>query len=391
MSSSSPTSFYERRYKVMTKGIDVISSSDSESDDDRACKPRVLLADQFRSNSTHRFRRRAEKVWAREEKVWDREEKEDESQKLIPEEKVGDIVHLGRTNYFIIDIFEKEIMELGDRVDLNFKRFNKFEVVHGDAPRDHHFYNSRCCYSSGCCVCVSETVEKEWGILERNLASREKGVRFFVRTYKERKELMRVVVIVTKGDHQSHSLFFFDLKFPTEYPNRAPSFFYHPYGLPLSTPESVKPLRQKLYYNILDVFLHIQELVLMNTNMSCHQMLDILKRPLTGFEDFVIGHFRKKGALILQKTMEEMDMEKERDRNMFWKMYIAFEDNKAYCEHLLNSELKEELKRFKEKEYSLSDHYSSSSTYFPTVISRFDDVRQTTKSQNFWNKLSFLL
>ncbi|CAA7016262.1 unnamed protein product [Microthlaspi erraticum] len=177
---------------------------------------------------------------------------------------------------------------------------------------------------------------------------------------------------------QSHSLFFFDLKFPTSYPYEAPRLFYHQYGLPLSTPET--QLKPKLCYSILDVFLHIEEIVLENTNKSCQQMLDVLKRPLAGFEDFVKGHFRKKGALILRNMMEEMDMEKERDKNMFWKMYIAFESNKGHCEHILNSDLKEELKKYKEKECS------SSSYYYPTITSRFDEVKKTSKYENILSK-----
>lgn len=129
----------------MKKGIDHVSSRDSDdaragidassidSDDDRAGKPRVLFADKFRSNSADQFMKRAKKVWAVSTSA---EEEEDESQKRIPEskpeseeEKVGDIVRFGNDSYFVIDIFEKEIMELGDKVDLNYKRFNKFEAV----------------------------------------------------------------------------------------------------------------------------------------------------------------------------------------------------------------------------------------------------------------------
>lgn len=401
------TNLFEKRDEGMKKGIDHVSSRDSDdaragidassidSDDDRAGKPRVLFADKFRSNSADQFMRRAKKVWGVSTSA---EEEEDESQKRIPEskpeseeEKVGDIVRFGNDSYFVIDIFEKEIMELGDKVDLNYKRFNKFEAVYADAPRDHHFYNYRCCYSSCCCVCSSGTVEREWGILERGLASREKkGVSFFVRTYKERKALMRAAVTVTDC-HQNHSLYFFDLKFPTEYPYRAPSFYYHPYGLPLSIPETQKSLREKLHYNILDVFLHIQEIVLMNTNKSCQQMLDMLERPLVGFQDFVKGYFRKKGPLILRNLMEELDMDKERDKNMFWKMYTAFVDNKAYCEHLLNSDLKAELEKSKEREYTLSDYYyGSSSPYYPTHTERSDGIKKTSKNQSFFSKyLSF--
>ncbi|CAF2127350.1 uncharacterized protein BNAA03G32430D [Brassica napus] len=381
----------------MNKDIDL---KRSKSDDgDLASKPRLLLANQvrsnstgsFRSNSLDRFLRRAEKVWA----VSTIEKKDVESQKPIlesnepilesnqgtveEEEKVGDLVQVGQHNYFIVDIFEKEIMELGDKVDLNFKTFNNFEVVDGGAPLDHHFYKYKCCYSSCFCFCTNINVEREWVILKRQLALWDKKeVSFCVRTYTERKELMRVAATVTNGD-QSHSLFFFDIKFPKKYPYQAPSFFYHPYGLPLSNLGTKKKLRPQLRYNILDVFLHIEEIVMMNTtNKSCRQMLDMLKQPPMGFEDFVKGHFRKKGAFILKNMMDEMDLDKESDKNMFLKTYIALEDNKAYCEHLLNSDLKEELERFKEKESSLCEH------------SRFNDNQETSRHQNSWTKYSFL-
>ncbi|KAJ0249389.1 Uncharacterized protein HA466_0148930 [Hirschfeldia incana] len=382
----------EKQYKVMTKDIDIVSS---ESDDDLASKSRLLLADQVMSNSTHpyrsnsldRFMRRAEKVWA----VSTIEETEVESQKPMlesnqgPEEKVGDVVQLGQNNYFIVDIFEKEIMELGDKVDLNFKTFNNFEAVDGGAPLDHHFYKYRCCYSSCFCFCTNINVQREWGILNRQLDLWEKKedgskrVSFCVRTYTQKKELMRVAATVTTGD-QSHSLFFFDIKFPKKYPYKAPSFFYHPYGLPLSNLGTKRKLRPERRYKILDVFLHIEEIVMMNTNKSYHQMVDMLKRPLMGFEDFVKGHFRKKGAFILRNMMDEMDLDKERDKNMFLKTYIAFEDNKAYCEHLLNSDLKEELKKFKEKESSVRENYKYNSS----------SSQETARHQNSWTKFSFM-
>ncbi|CAH8354497.1 unnamed protein product [Eruca vesicaria subsp. sativa] len=417
----------------MTNDIDVMRIK--SDDDDLASKSRLLLAGQVRSNSTDRcrsnsldrFMRRAEKVWAvstiekiedgsqkcilesnqgpeeEEEKVGDlvqlgqnqgpEEEEEEKVGDMVQlgqnqgpeeeEEKVGDMVQLGQNNYFIVDIFEKEIMELGDKVDLNFKTFNNFEAVDGGAPVDHHFYNYKCCYSSCFCFCKKVNVEREWGILKRQLALWEKSsedgskeVSFCVRTYSERKELMRVAATVTNGD-QSHSLLFFDIKFPKEYPNQAPSFFYHSYGLPLSNLRKQKRLRAKLLYNIFDVFLHIEEIVMMNTNKSCRHMLDMLKRPLMGFEDFVKGHFRKKGALILRNMMNEMDLNKERDKNIFLKTYIAFEDNKAYCEHLLNSDLKKELKRFKEKESS-----SLNENYYPS------SSRKTSRHQNYSSKFS---
>ncbi|CAF1935100.1 hypothetical protein Bca4012_074437 [Brassica carinata] len=360
------------------------SSSNSDTDDDDLT--RVLSVRRPRSNSIDLNRRRAEKV----RPVSTREKKEDESEsKSTPgEDKVGDIVRFGRNSYFVVDIFEKEIMELGDKVDLNFKRFNKFEAVDGCCPWDHHFSNYRCCYSSCCCVCSISNVEREWGKLQRELEKRDgssNGVSFFVRTYNERKELMRVAVT-----DQSHSLFFFDIKFPTEYPHQAPSLFYHSYGLPLSNYETHTLLKAKIHYNILDVFLLIEEIVMNNTNKSCHQMLDMLKRPLNGFEDFVKGHFRKKGAFILKNMIEEMDLAKERDRNMFFKTYVAFEDNKTYGEHLLNSDLKEELEGYKEKECSSDHYYSSSSSYFQPITSRFDDIQKTPRYKNFLNKI-FLL
>lgn len=380
----------EKQYKVITKDIDMMSSE--SDDDDQASKSRLLRADQVRSNSLDRFMRRAEKVWA----VSTMEKEEDESQKPIiletnqgpVDERVGDMVQLGQNNYFIVDIFEKEIIELGDKVDLNFKTFNNFEAVDGGAPSDHHFYNHRCCYSScfRLCFCTDIDVEREWVILKRQLDLWEKKkedgskrVSFCVRTYRQRKELMRVAATVTNGGDQSHSLLFFDIKFPKRYPYQAPSFFYHTYGLPLSNLGTQKKLRPERRYNVLDVFLHIEEIVMMNTNKSYNQMVDMLKRPLMGFEDFVKGHFRKKGAFILRNMMDEMDLGNERDnKNMFLKTYIAFEDNKAYCEHLLNSDLKEVLKRFKEKESSASENYNSSSS------------QETSRHQNSWSKYSFL-
>ncbi|CAH8352132.1 unnamed protein product [Eruca vesicaria subsp. sativa] len=70
--------------------------------------------------------------------------------------------------------------------------------------------NMVCCC---CCVCSISNVEREWGKLQRELEKRDGSsnvVNFFVRTYNERKELIKVSVT-----DPSHNLFFYDSKFPT--------------------------------------------------------------------------------------------------------------------------------------------------------------------------------
>ncbi|CAH8389767.1 unnamed protein product [Eruca vesicaria subsp. sativa] len=85
-------------------------------------------------------------------------------------------------------------MELGDRVDLNLKRFNKFEAIDGSASWDHHFINYRCCHPSCYPVCLISNIEREWGKLHRELEKKDgssNGVSFSFRTYNEIKDLIR--------------------------------------------------------------------------------------------------------------------------------------------------------------------------------------------------------
>ncbi|XP_010557301.1 PREDICTED: uncharacterized protein LOC104826347 [Tarenaya hassleriana] len=256
-------------------------------------------------------------------------------------DRVGDRVEFGGTEHFIIDIFENEILELGDSVDWNFKNFKTFDALKGDAPRDHHFYYSR--YSAASNV----NVEREWRGLDGH--SSVDGFRFFIRAYKGRKDLMRLAVSVS-------------------YPHIP---FCHEFSFRLASSRS-KP------FNVSDIFTHVQDTVLNPRNNTkqkfacfCLTMLDMLRRPPTGFEDLVKGHFRLNAAAILRTFLGVMDMEDDANKTIFFKMYIAFEENDAYCQHLLDDGLRQGLIRHRERE---SSGESSSSS------------RRCSKADSLWGR-----
>ncbi|XP_039003788.1 probable ubiquitin-conjugating enzyme E2 26 [Hibiscus syriacus] len=129
-----------------------------------------------------------------------------------------------------------------------------------------------------------------------------------------------------------NGLFFFDLEFPSDYPNRPPSVRYRSFGLTLNpnlcrdgyvcfsllntwTGEQTERwdpnkstvlqglvLNEKPYYNEpgpkpapswkaynADVF-----------PLSCKTMLFLLNKPLRNFEEFIAAHFKEHGSVILR-------------------------------------------------------------------------------------------
>ncbi|PON61751.1 Ubiquitin-fold modifier-conjugating enzyme [Parasponia andersonii] len=124
-----------------------------------------------------------------------------------------------------------EIEEIEVQAETNYWRFKNFDVLEFP-PFDHHFLYMNSCaklcgdpnYGS-----LKKRILEEWEILEAELPSSI----FHVRVYKSRVDLMRVAVIDEKAATNNsyyHGLFFFDVRFPIDYPSKPPKLYYHSYG-----------------------------------------------------------------------------------------------------------------------------------------------------------------
>ncbi|XP_077252626.1 uncharacterized protein LOC143892034 [Tasmannia lanceolata] len=193
----------------------------------------------------------------------------------------------------------------------------------------------------------AKKIQQEWKILENNLPES-----IFVRVYEERRDLLRAVIVGAAGTPYHDGLFFFDISFPSSYPNQPPVVYYHSGGLGLNpnlyTDGSVCLSLLNTWFGdrdeqwtpgkstILQVLISIQALVL-NAKpyfnepgcastvgtpigekislaynektflLSCKTMLYTLQRPPKHFKDFVVGHFLQRAHAILEASKAYMD------------------------------------------------------------------------------------
>ncbi|GJV84935.1 ubiquitin-conjugating enzyme/RWD-like protein [Tanacetum coccineum] len=151
----------------------------------------------------------------------------------------------------------------------------------------------------------ADKIKKELNNLEQHLPE---GI--FVRAYKERMELLRVVIIGQEGTPYHHGLFFFDVCFP-----RA---LYHSGGLcinPNLTSSgrnlfNTEPLFNDIAYKLRCSKYKERASLLYNENTlvkSLKTMVYIMNKPPKNFEDFVVGHFRNHMRDILMAYKAYMD------------------------------------------------------------------------------------
>ncbi|MED6223156.1 hypothetical protein PIB30_071253 [Stylosanthes scabra] len=115
--------------------------------------------------------------------------------------------------------------------------FNGFDMV-SEVPDDHYYFRSP--KSHGTTKTLSKHVMKEWKILEENLP-----VSIYIRVYENRIDLMRAVIVGAAGTPYHDGLFFFDIKLPSDYPNRPPNVQFNSSGT-LSTRTSTRMARSVL-------------------------------------------------------------------------------------------------------------------------------------------------
>ncbi|KAG5573969.1 hypothetical protein H5410_063735 [Solanum commersonii] len=106
--------------------------------------------------------------------------------------------------------------------------FPHFDVALDES--DHYFIKSnqsrkekKCFNDANTSTC--KAIMKEWKILEKNLPDS-----IYVQTYEKRLDLLRAVIIGASGTPYHDGLFFFDIVFPSDYPNNPPKLSYLSHG-----------------------------------------------------------------------------------------------------------------------------------------------------------------
>ncbi|XP_051135080.1 probable ubiquitin-conjugating enzyme E2 25 [Andrographis paniculata] len=223
-----------------------------------------------------------------------------------------------------------------DQILQNFDSFKKFDTV--EDYDDHHFSKN----GSSAKLAPktwAKRIHEEWKILQKDLPDK-----IFVRVYESRMDLLRAVIVGADGTPYHDGLYFFDVFFPTSYPNIPPHVYYHSGGLRinpnlyncgkvcLSLLNTWSGSQKEKWLpgtsTMLQVLVSIQGLILnaqpyfnepgyatlsgsargeersfdYNEKTFMHSlqtMVYSMRRPPKHFEDFVIGHFCKNARDIL--------------------------------------------------------------------------------------------
>ncbi|KAI4296744.1 hypothetical protein L6164_036672 [Bauhinia variegata] len=231
-------------------------------------------------------------------------------------------------------------------VSSNSDQFKQFDILYNCS--DHHFFGE------GEGLALSQVkrgwvkkVQQEWTILEKNLPET-----IYVRAFEERMDLLRAAIVGAPGTPYHDGLFFFDIRFPPEYPHQPPTVHYNSGGLRLNPNlyESGKVCLSLLntwtgtsteMWNpkestILQVLLSLQALVLnekpyfneagydqqigraegeknsvsYNENaflVTCKSILYVLRKPPQHFEALVGEHFSRRAQDILLASKAYLD------------------------------------------------------------------------------------
>ncbi|XP_026417597.1 putative ubiquitin-conjugating enzyme E2 38 [Papaver somniferum] len=231
----------------------------------------------------------------------------------------------------------EQFEEEEDEVMLKFKSFKSFDTVVDFS--DHHYQSESVTESTQASQKWVKAIQRDWRLLEKDLPDT-----IFVRAYEERMDLLRAVIVGAAGTPYHDGLFFFDVYFPSDYPDTPPLVNYHAHNLRLNpnlynsgyvclsllntwqghTVERWTPGQSTM----LQVLLSIQALVLNEKPyfnepgyefeagtvrgeklsqeynedtfiLSCKTMQYTLKNPPKHFEEYVLGHFRLRAQTIL--------------------------------------------------------------------------------------------
>uniref|UniRef100_A0A8R7PQZ5 UBC core domain-containing protein n=1 Tax=Triticum urartu TaxID=4572 RepID=A0A8R7PQZ5_TRIUA len=156
------------------------------------------------------------------------------------------------------------------------KLFNQFDVVQDYS--DHHYAKTSPGKTS---KDWTKTIQNEWKLLQRDLPGS-----IYVRVYEDRIDLLRAAIVGPSGTPYHDGLFFFDVRFPPEYPRCPPKVYYHSGGLRLNPNlyESGKVC-----------------LSLLNTwwGSGCEKWSKSNSTMLQHFETLVVHHFHERERAIL--------------------------------------------------------------------------------------------
>ncbi|KAJ4726309.1 Ubiquitin-conjugating enzyme like [Melia azedarach] len=232
----------------------------------------------------------------------------------------------------------------GDDILRKFELFKQFDAVEDHS--DHHYASKPSSMKQPSSKWVKR-IQEEWKILENDLPDT-----IFVRVYESRMDILRAVIIGAEGTPYHDGLFFFDVFFPSGYPNIPPHVHYHSGGLRLnpnlyncgkvclSLLNTWNGQKNEKWIpsvsTMLQVLVSIQALILnekpyfnepgyasttgtphgeLQSQMynestfllSLKTMLYTMRRPPKHFNDFVMGHFCKRAHSILTACKAYMD------------------------------------------------------------------------------------
>uniref|UniRef100_A0A0E0BZL0 UBC core domain-containing protein n=2 Tax=Oryza TaxID=4527 RepID=A0A0E0BZL0_9ORYZ len=165
--------------------------------------------------------------------------------------------------------------EYGSESD-GYNLFNQFDVVQDFS--DHYYAKNSPGKTSKDWV---KTIQNEWKLLQKDLPES-----IYVRAYEDRIDLLRAAIVGPAGTPYHDGLFFFDVRFPSEYPQSPPKVHYHSGGLRLNPNlyESGKVC-----------------LSLLNTwwGTGCEKWGKSKSTILQHFESLVARHFHERERVIL--------------------------------------------------------------------------------------------
>ncbi|MCL7035046.1 hypothetical protein MKW94_016605 [Papaver nudicaule] len=181
-------------------------------------------------------------------------------------------VHQGRKMESSEDRGKENRLKRDEEEFLRQKKFNQFDVIENDDRLALHFDED---HRVGQEDFRTQKIMEEWRILKKGLPPT-----IFVRAYKGHYDFLRAVIVGGKSMPYCHGLFFFDINFPSSYPNKPPVVTYRSCGFRLhpnleldgkvclslldtSKKESEKEWNKDLSKsNVLEVLLSIQERIL---------------------------------------------------------------------------------------------------------------------------------
>ncbi|KAK6132674.1 hypothetical protein DH2020_033590 [Rehmannia glutinosa] len=213
-----------------------------------------------------------------------------------------------------------------DEVFHNFDHFKKFDTV--EDYSDHH-YSKNGSSEKQPPKKWAKIIQEEWKDSGKRLARMVVFLtiyssavaptdEIFVRVYESRMDLLRAVIIGAEGTPYHDGLFFFDVFFPSSYPDVPPEKWIPGVSTMLQVLVSIQGLilnakpyfNEPGYANLSGSTMGEQRSLEYNEKTfiySLQTMVYNMRRPPKYFEDFVVGHFCKHARDILVSCKAYLD------------------------------------------------------------------------------------